>query len=330
MSRCVRSLASAVALCVALAGCVGVAATTPSASSVALPLLSPSPSPSPTASPSPSPTPKIEPTPTPTPTPIPSPTPTQVIPRVSGGGVALQPVSYAEVVVDDLRVRSKPGVSEESLKLTPKLQPGRLLLVVDGPVRASGYDWYQVAPLKEAFSKEKLPFGWVAAAGKDGAHWIDPVDMECPDLPASIREIDDLDQNGERYYGVACHANREILLDGRFGLEGGECLRRPAWGVEPAPFHPCTVRQNVLWDDTGAAMSFVLSPELDLSIAGTGYSLNEWPTVELSAQYDHPEASTCRNRLDRPELEVPEPDPALTILKCRNQLFVTSMRVIEE
>ena len=134
-------------------------------------------------------------------------------------------------------------MSEDSLKLTPKLQPGRLLLVVDGPVRASGYDWYQVAPLKEAFSKEKLPFGWVAAAGKDGAHWIDPVEMESPDLPASIRDIDDLDENGERYYGVACHANREIVLDGWLGLEGGECLRRPAWGVEPAPFHPCTVRK---------------------------------------------------------------------------------------
>jgi len=53
-------------------------------------------------------------------------------------------VEVAEVVTDDLRVRTAPGTDDSSVVLEPLLQPGEMLFVVDGPVQASGYPWYQV------------------------------------------------------------------------------------------------------------------------------------------------------------------------------------------
>jgi len=45
------------------------------------------------------------------------------------------------------------------------------LRVIGGPVRASGYVWYQVVPV--SFVLDGHPaLGWVAAAGKDGEPWI--------------------------------------------------------------------------------------------------------------------------------------------------------------
>jgi len=66
-------------------------------------------------------------------------------------------------VTDDLRVRSKPEVSGSSELLTPLLDNGRQVYVVDGPVPGSGYEWYLVAPVQEA-GDEHAPFGWVAGA----------------------------------------------------------------------------------------------------------------------------------------------------------------------
>ncbi len=44
-------------------------------------------------------------------------------------------------------------------------------MVVDGPVQASGYDWYRVAPVSLTLSGGAAD-GWVAAADHDGTPWI--------------------------------------------------------------------------------------------------------------------------------------------------------------
>ena len=48
---------------------------------------------------------------------------------------------------DGLRVRSQPRISDDSEKYDPLLPLGTQLYVLDGPMSASGYTWYQVAPL---------------------------------------------------------------------------------------------------------------------------------------------------------------------------------------
>ena len=74
-------------------------------------------------------------------------------------------------VSDNLRVRSEPRVADDSIKYTPLLPIYTELRVLDGPVKGSGYTWYQVEPV--GFSLYDGPGqGWVAMAGKDGEPWI--------------------------------------------------------------------------------------------------------------------------------------------------------------
>ena len=74
-------------------------------------------------------------------------------------------------VSDRLRVRSEPRVSDDSIRYEPVLPLGTELTVLDGPVSASGYTWYKVAPV--SFGGLEGPgYGWVALAGTDGEPWI--------------------------------------------------------------------------------------------------------------------------------------------------------------
>ena len=70
------------------------------------------------------------------------------------------PIAVVTAAGDGLRVRSRPEVSADSKKLAPLLAAGSRMLVVNGPVPADGYDWYEVRADNDLF-------GWVAA-GKDG------------------------------------------------------------------------------------------------------------------------------------------------------------------
>ena len=83
------------------------------------------------------------------------------------------PIAVVTPAGDGLRVRSRPEVSADSKKLTPLLAAGSRMLVVNGPVPADGYDWYEVRADNDLF-------GWVAA-GKDGEDWIAPAAANCTD-----------------------------------------------------------------------------------------------------------------------------------------------------
>ena len=94
-----------------------------------------------------------------------------VSPAPSGG--SLDPLLDAVVVTvsDRLRVRSEPRVNDDSIMYEPVLPLGTELTVLDGPVSASGYVWYKVAPVSFV-GLEGPGYGWVALAGKDGEPWI--------------------------------------------------------------------------------------------------------------------------------------------------------------
>ena len=134
--------------------------------------------------------------------------------------------TYARVVTNDLRVRSEPGVADDSIKLEPLLQDGTLLVVVDGPVQASGYDWYQVQPTRD-FQQEEYPFGWVAAADKDGEPWIQSGNLECPPLPHDIATLAELSSSGRTYYEITCFGGREVTFQARIAKPEAWC------GVSP-------------------------------------------------------------------------------------------------
>ncbi len=89
---------------------------------------------------------------------------------------------------EGLRVRSEPRVSDDSEKYDPLLPPGTQLYVLDGPVSASGYAWYEVVPL----TSRTLPSGWVASASRDGDPWIAAGVFDCPPVPTDFRSLEAL------------------------------------------------------------------------------------------------------------------------------------------
>jgi len=91
------------------------------------------------------------------PSPLPSISPT-VLSALDVGGVGIV------VASEPLVLRSAAGTGADSTILAGRLWPGMRFGIVDGPVTASGYEWYfiRVGELE----------GWAAAASKDAEPWI--------------------------------------------------------------------------------------------------------------------------------------------------------------
>ncbi len=91
-------------------------------------------------------------------------------------------------VADRLRVRSEPRVSDDSIMYDPVLPLGTELFVLDGPVSASGYTWYMVAPV--SFAELDGPgSGWVASADKNGEPWIALAQGPTADLAIAVADV---------------------------------------------------------------------------------------------------------------------------------------------
>lgn len=74
-------------------------------------------------------------------------------------------------VTDDLRVRSRPEVSDASTKYEPTLFWGTRVAVEDGPVAGSGYWWCRVGLIDQTL-QGGVDSGWVAVAAKEGDPWL--------------------------------------------------------------------------------------------------------------------------------------------------------------
>lgn len=116
-------------------------------------------------------------------------------------------VTVAVTVVDSLRVRSQPRVSDDSIKYEPLLPLNTALYVLNGPVSASGYDWYEVAPL----ASWNLPQGWVASASRDGEPWIADGVFACPSLPSGVAALTSLPLGAR----LACFSGQPITVPAR-------------------------------------------------------------------------------------------------------------------
>ena len=107
------------------------------------------------------------------------------------------PESVVWTVSPNVRVRSKPRVSSDSVKYEPLLPKGTVLSVLEGPVTGSGFWWYKIELLDKTLRGGRTT-GWVAAGDHDGTPWIgyldglsgpdtDPLpEYEGPDLPEPV------------------------------------------------------------------------------------------------------------------------------------------------
>ena len=275
--------------------------------------------------------------PTPSPTQVPEPTSPTVSPKgttptppaissaasVPPGGPT-DPLLNAVVVTvsDRVRVRSEPRVSDDSIKYEPVLPLGTQLLVLDGPVSASGYTWYKVAPV--SFEGLEGPgHGWVALAGKDGEPWI----ATCPPRP-DLAALASMGSN----LGLACYGDQEITFMARLApFDGLACPDAPGfdWWIEPFWLGPCNfdVFLTPLEGEPNYDFSVKLHPAIDRGTLPAYFDdlgNSTWTTVEVTGQYNHPKARTCRGKGEQP------PKPEAVVLECRGQFVVASIHVVDK
>ena len=281
------------------------------------------------------------PSPSPAATPIASPTrpsiePSAVAQTPRGSSSPIEPApeglaidSIALVVTDDLRVRSRPGVTTDSKMLTPLLDRGREVFVLDGPVPASGYDWYLVQPLPAAFGESDAPLGWVAAAGRDGEEWLAAASITCPSRP-DLAVLASMNP----HHALACYGGRKLTLTARLGgFDGLSCPDLPPfiWSVEPSWLSPCAVYDALApRGDRPVEDYFLVSldPAIDReALPEYGAEAEIWTAVEVTGRYDHSAARSCQATAGPDELQ--PPTAAAVVLDCRSRFVVTSVRVLD-
>jgi hypothetical protein len=227
-------------------------------------------------------------------------------------GVGLPPFglrrdAVAEVVVDGgVRVRSLPTVDAASLKYEPLLVRGERVFVVDGPTQADGYDWYLVQALPGG--DPGGPFGWVAAASRDGETWIDDVaETPCPSLPDDALQLSVTAEEVLLY----CFGGSELA----FELDANVyCLAADAVPIEPAWMGDgCEYLSGDACGSCGIPVA--VEPQFGLL---PGEELARW---SFRGHFDDPAAASCR--LVSPVAG--DPVPELVVHRCRTTFVLTSL-----
>jgi hypothetical protein len=222
--------------------------------------------------------------------------------------------SVAQVVTTDLVIRSQPGIQAGSEIYPVRLNEPTLLYVLDGPVRASGYDWYQVQPFEVGvcmdICPERPPVGWVAQAAQDGEAWVAPGSVSCP--PPSVAEVQWLSAVAR----LACFRNESLVLRGKLG----SCFA-PAGALIPAMLAEGCMLYT---DDYEPPVDTFGEPGIKLRYGGTtGMSQDGHATplpmlggehVRVTGQFDHPDANDCGR-------------DSQVVLLCRGEFVVSEVIV---
>jgi hypothetical protein len=152
------------------------------------------------------------------------------------GAVALLPGRIAAVVNEPdtdvpLVVRTDPGTTDPSTITAERLHTGQRVRLLDGPVEANGYPWYEVSVGEVT--------GWVAAEAKDGASpWLDTV------------------ANGEILYTAGpLWAGELATIDPGTG-EGGDFLAGPLAPVALSAIS-CQALPSAMWAPGGRSVIVV-------------------------------------------------------------------------
>ena len=255
--------------------------------------------PSPPSTPSPSAVVPVSPSPTATASGTSSPPPATASPAATPNGtVALAVDGAARTTTDSLRVRSAPGTADSSKKLEPLLATGTRLYVVDGPVAADGYDWYEVVPFDG-----RLPQGWVASASRQGESWVEDDAESCPTSPLDAANVARLMTFG----GLACFGDREVQVTGEVHCEFAD-VDSPISGPDWIHYDRyCTLNLG------GEARLWINDGGMTLGYPMTSQAL-------VTGHFDDPQATLCVSGD-----ESSAPDPARVVLDCRAQFVGTSI-----
>jgi hypothetical protein len=256
----------------------------------------------------------------------PSPDVVQPSPPSVGSGSTRAPLgadTIADVVSNNLRIRSEPRVAADSIKFEPLLKVGDRLFVIGGPVAANDYDWYEVASWRPTDPSITFPTGWVSRADHDGTTWIQAATRGCPTAPT----IDVLSAM-HRFETLACFGGRSLQLRG--------------FVIGPEQRDPCQLEQSVRWciegptwlAGVGGRSAFLDSVSINAasgpgplvlgldpkgSVVDTDLPMGRMSSFE--GAFDHPDAATCTFAAQPSPVTRLAADDA--VLRCRTQFVVS-------
>lgn len=258
------------------------------------------------------------------PTPDATPAPSSATPPSTGEspatGLAIDSLALVTVEGDDLRVRSTPTVDDSSRMFTPLLPAGTRLLVVGGPVRADGMEWYRVQTDGELINL----FGWVST-GKDGETWVVPVRPRCREEvnAATVAELN-------RIEFLACYGDTPVQVRARAAdlrppsAETSDC----GWARRKGA---CRVDQRwLLFPTVSATLVTDRGNQFETTLAmhpNMAAQLHEVPTdspLLLTIAMDPAEAASCRVRDQGSGSDVVPAERAITA--CRLQFEIREIR----
>lgn len=219
-----------------------------------------------------------------------------------------------------LRVRSLPTTAQESERLEPLLSAGTRVFILDGPVAADGYDWYELIAFDTEVEGGLPLIGWSAVADKDsGEAWLRPFVFSCgSEYPLDVNHLGELGGSG----GLDCFGSEELSLPAARDSTCGEGSN--SWVVEPLWF---LVRDIILvqlnaQDEPLRELGALLHPEVVGDWEDGVCTADYRPaTAQVTGHYDDPAAASCSIR--DPESAQPEIDLRYAAYWCRTAFVVT-------
>ena len=138
-------------------------------------------------------------------------------------------------VTGNLRVRSDPGLTGDRYEL---LKSGTKVWVVDGPVVAADYEWFQVivpsVDVGGGVPGGGVPrIGWVAASDHGREPWLAKRAVDCApaDQPIKVKDLMASTVAGSDV-GLACYGSTPLRFPGSVGVSCRVDVH-PGWGMAP-------------------------------------------------------------------------------------------------
>jgi hypothetical protein len=236
------------------------------------------------------------------------------------GAFGIRPDTVAVTVESDVRVRTRPEVSDASIKLEPLLAKGDALYVIGGPVEGSGYRWYEV------FAPRSGLAGFVAGGSKDGQSWIESRPLRCHTGGSGDNEY-----VSAELFRLACYKGREFSSRATLAAVTTDGLRCPdvlPYAIDPYWLqNPLACAYEFGTGDTGGSpgvSSGVLYPTLEgipEKLLASAADPKVGVEVIATGSLDHPDSRACT-------AEGYEPPPPIALhLECRSTFVITELRL---
>jgi hypothetical protein len=231
-------------------------------------------------------------------------------------------------VVEGVTLRESPGTAGTRIGTLAQGPPN---YVVDGPVDADGYTWYQlsgpglppasgcITPVPTDPLECPTWFGWAAVADPDdeGA-WFAPTSVDCPD-PA---EETDAFIRLQQILLLACYGDAELTFEAFYselpegGLGGTDCT-----GETAIMWLYCLDQgyYQVTSSPGAMAMTLFVDPASGVTLPERG----SW--LLITGAFDHPDAARCAAAALDDNKQSPLPDPEQAVLGCRTHFVVTAV-----